>query len=72
MSNKTTQVEHTGGSAYPITNLAVAATWHGLTERDYFAAAALTGLLGNGSEWDMTVATLAYQVADAMLKAREQ
>ncbi len=43
--------------------------------RDYFAAAALTGLLAHTTpklaEADEWVATSAYRYADAMLKARE-
>ena len=48
----------------------------GLSIRDYFAAAALQGLLGN-SEFHVetaipnAIATYAYQLADAMLKARD-
>lgn len=44
----------------------------GLSIRDYFAAAALQGLLcnGGGPSWDGD-AKNAYQAADAMLKARE-
>ena len=48
----------------------------GMTLRDYFAARALTGMLAdpnvklqNGAT--EKVADLAYEVADAMLKARE-
>jgi len=52
----------------------------GISIRDYFAAAALQGLLGNSefhvetdveSEIPNAIATYAYQAADAMLKARE-
>ena len=44
----------------------------GMTLRDYFAAAALQGILANGggASWDDD-ATHAYLCADAMLKARE-
>lgn len=54
---------------------------HGATLRDYFAAAALTGILANpntqaaGAAWELVgaeVAKVAYIVADAMLKAREE
>ena len=45
----------------------------GMSLRDYFAAAALQGMM---ESWKMVsaeqVATWAYQRADAMLKAREQ
>jgi hypothetical protein len=41
----------------------------GMTLRDYFAAAALTGLLRESEDND--VAKLAYQFADAMMEARK-
>lgn len=62
-------------------------THHGMTLRDYFAAAALQGILAgvvdnqpahmphysNGAEIDRSdFATTAYQYADAMLKEREK
>ena len=46
---------------------------HGMTLRDYFAAAALQGLLadnGGGGSWDSD-AKNAYEAADAMIRARE-
>lgn len=45
----------------------------GLTVRDYFAAKAMLGRLSN-PDWlcsDDRTATEAYQIADAMLRARE-
>ena len=44
----------------------------GISIRDYFAAAALQGLLseGGGTSWDDD-AKAAYRAADAMIKARE-
>jgi hypothetical protein len=44
----------------------------GMTMRDYFAAKALTGLLteANMDYKDNAVAKLAYSLADAMMKAR--
>ena len=51
-----------------------------MTLRDYFAAAALQGLLGNSefhvetdveSEIPNAIAKYSYEAADAMLKARE-
>lgn len=45
----------------------------GMTLRDYFAAAALQGLLadGHGNAWcNDTCSVKAYKLADAMLKAR--
>ncbi|KUQ97991.1 hypothetical protein AWI31_04420 [Enterobacter hormaechei subsp. xiangfangensis] len=46
----------------------------GLTLRDYFAAKAMQGRLAN-PDWlcsDDRTATEAYQIADAMLRAREE
>ena len=52
----------------------------GMSLRDYFAAAALQGLLGNSgfhvetdveSEIPNAIAKYSYEAADAMLKARE-
>ena len=71
-------IQNDGGPAFPTP----AGIQHndGMTLRDYFAAAALQGLLGNSefhvetdveSEIPNAIATYAYQAADAMLKARE-
>ena len=56
-----------GGPAFPDDR------WQaGMTLRDYFAAAALHGILANGGgSWDEHDAKHAYLCADAMLKARE-
>lgn len=43
----------------------------GMSLRDYFAAAALTGMCADGHRTMKTVADDAYRFADAMLKARE-
>jgi hypothetical protein len=76
MSNSTT-----GGAAFPIRDGNHATM--GMTLRDYFAAKAMQGLLSNGWCSDLrndhygenagnrTVATDAYMMADAMMKARE-
>lgn len=49
--------------------------WSQVFLRDYFAAQALTGLFraeAVGVIWDQgNIAKMAYEVADAMLKARE-
>ena len=68
----------TGGPAFPIKefskDLQSIATYHvGMTLRDYFAAKAMQGMMT-----DVTyprgdaIAMWAYEVADAMLEAREQ
>jgi len=47
--------------------------WGESERRDEFAAAALTGLLANsryGDEWARRIAERAYELADAMMKAR--
>ena len=61
--------------------------WYGVTVRDYFAAKAMQGLLANSggpiqangmSGWSWCncspedAVNLAYSIADAMLKAREE
>lgn len=69
-----------GGTAFPVTEDTCAGAWHGLTKRDYFAAAALTGLIAGIQHWSLVtdngknapMATYAYKIADAMLKAREE
>lgn len=68
-----------GGSAFPQTETEYGADFTrslstgGMTLRDYFAAAALQGMLSD-SEFDVgcsATAELAYGYADAMLKARK-
>jgi hypothetical protein len=67
--------EDKGLPAFPIQD-ASKWQWHGMTMRDYFAAAALTGLMSahnSNGEWTFDTANAAkaaYRVADAMLKAR--
>ncbi|EMR8084379.1 hypothetical protein OUHCRE2_42030 [Enterobacter asburiae] len=74
MSNKT------GGQAFPKQqweydgqNNVLQYQENGMTLRDYFAAKAMQGRLSN-PDWlcsDDRTATEAYQMADAMLRARE-
>ena len=64
----------TGGPAFP-----TGTAFQGMTLRDYFAAKAMQGicvskdeagtLINHGYEW---IASEAYHIADAMLKARAQ
>jgi hypothetical protein len=42
-----------------------------MTLRDYFAAAALQGLMSSQCQVDDPYPIYAYRIADAMLKARE-
>jgi hypothetical protein len=66
-----------GGPAFPTDNSAQVgpATWHyeGMTLRDYFAAKALASGAFKPEHRGMNAATAyeCYQMADAMLKARE-
>jgi hypothetical protein len=61
-------------TAFPWTHENMTCT--GMTLRDYFAAKAMqVEMSGNAitnSKWRDEVAQLCYQMADAMLKAREQ
>ena len=64
----------TGGPAFPVED--VPENYFGMTLRDYFAATALQGMLASGkTQAKITkteIATVAYGLADAMLKAREE
>jgi hypothetical protein len=44
----------------------------GMTLRDYFAAKAMQGIVNNSDAFWAGAAPLAYQYADAMMKARTQ
>ncbi len=64
---------NTGGPAFPPSNPGYA---HGMTLRDYFAAKAMQGAIASSSDKldfgpDLGAAW-AYQVADAMLAARDK
>ena len=60
----------TGGPAFPVAGM----VGRGMTLRDYFAAKAMQGFC-SGSFWGEAnndeCAVAAYEIADAMLKARE-
>jgi hypothetical protein len=67
---------NTGGPAFPTTK--PLEHWgdpnQGMTLRDYFAAKAMQGICASGptSDWSNTrIAADAYDLADAMLRARE-
>jgi hypothetical protein len=71
-----TKMINTGGSAFPCPpsqhSNGFYSTGEGMSLRDYFAAAALRGMLANGgSSWDEHDAKHAYLCADAMIRARE-
>jgi hypothetical protein len=68
--------EKTGGAAFPMLDVDGGTAWQGMTLRDYFAAKAMQGILAGTLTperlWSQDeVAETAYNVADAMLKARE-
>ncbi|MFA5898105.1 MAG: hypothetical protein WC829_03210 [Hyphomicrobium sp.] len=64
-----------GGAAFPSSN-SPDTGWYaeGMTLRDYFASKVLPAIYDDslgGQDWRDAVANEAYQLADAMLKARE-
>lgn len=65
---------NTGGPAFPTKSYDVARqTWtieEGMTMRDYFAAKAMQGLMDAAMPMP-EIAEAAYDMADAMLKARK-
>ena len=67
---------NTGGPAFPFwSDSDGLAQYAGLTMRDYFAAKAMQGICASGPGNHMTndrISAEAYDIADAMLKAREQ
>jgi hypothetical protein len=73
MSQKIKDISITGGPAFPVAekNSTTPWVWDGLSKRDYFAAAALTGLLADGASIE-SVPRWAYEIADEMLEEREK
>lgn len=71
---------NTGGPAFPVLHQNeitgyIPPETSGMTLRDYFAAKAMHGMLaenGGGARSNDDLAVIAYALADAMLKAREQ
>jgi predicted RNA polymerase sigma factor len=62
--------QDTGGPAFPLSTDAMFDN-EGMTLRDYFAAKAMQGILFEGIDPEQT-AKHAYDMADAMLKARSE
>ena len=67
---------NTGGPAFPVCDAARIHNLEGISIRDYFAAKAMQGICNGRSHSDLkghavASAKVAYEVADAMLKARE-
>jgi hypothetical protein len=62
-----------GGPAFPTLFIEpnYGSGYAGMTMRDYFAAAALQGLMSSQCQVDDPYPIYAYRIADAMLKARE-
>ena len=56
-----------GGPAFPVTNWSAS----GMTLRDYFAAAAFPEMYRSSHGNDYAIAHGCYELADAMLRARE-
>ena len=70
-----TKMINDGGSEFPHTTqwdgITPAINHHGISMRDYFAAAALQGNLIEPTASNDDVAKWAYSLADAMIRARE-
>ena len=62
--------KETGGPAFPQPTDSTL-SWDGMTLRDYFAAKAMQVLCDDRFTEDQ-IAKASYEMADAMLKAREQ
>jgi hypothetical protein len=67
-------MKDTGGSAFPwVVDLGDKVEGaRGMTLRDYFAAKAIQAIVQQTTAFAPYAAKLAYQYADAMLKAREE
>ena len=66
-----------GGPAFPLLTLGTVSPFQGMTLRDYFAAAALSGLLASGRTPDaagqeLNLEEAAYRLATRMLAHRAQ
>ena len=60
--------------AFPMLDVDGGTAWQGMTLRDYFAAKVMQGMVTDSS-WQgqtcKTIANISYEMADAMLEARE-
>ena len=68
---------NTGGPAFPHEDTMSAALRPGMTLRDYFAAKAMQSLIINTDEnsafeADLWVGNMSYDIADALLKAKNR
>jgi hypothetical protein len=72
-------MKDTGGPAFPVKTAMLDCTQTGMTLRDYFAAKVMEGIWTNSEilatlkrgQESKEIAMLAYEQADAMLKARQ-
>jgi hypothetical protein len=71
-------IRDNGGPAFPVIGAAGESDYAGMSLRDYFAAKAMQGLViaaSNNASWsrdiDQWAPSKAYEIADAMLKARQ-
>ena len=64
-------MKDTGGPAFPVKTAMFDCTQPGMTLRDYFAAKAMQALITRISMSGGDQARKAYEIADAMLKARQ-
>ena len=60
-----------GGPAFPVNEEAYMRSLHGMSLRDYFAAKAMQALLTRIQMSGAEKAREAYEIADAMLRARK-
>lgn len=66
--------KYNGGPALPSHGSMGEVVQEGMTLRDYFAAKAMSGICAHADTWGRDVseiAGVAYEIADAMLKARQ-
>ena len=65
-------IKDTSGPAFPVPDIDGGAVECGMTLRDYFAAKAMQASVSHaGVRGNNGIAKWAYEMADAMLKARE-
>lgn len=68
--------DNDGGPAFPhsfeyVDNHPLILQARGMTLRDYFASSALNGLLSRASSAPILSSKMAYEIADAMIAARD-
>lgn len=67
--------KNTGGPAFPVPGDQYDQSFNGMDLRDYFAAKAMAGICAHRDNWgfpsSQAIAKQAYDIADAMLEARQ-